>query len=134
MKASVTLSVSIAVPPAVVTAFAADARKLPQWASGLCRSVRPSGDHWLVDTGEVEASLAFIGPTQHGILDHVVTPAGGVPVLVPMRVVPNDEGSEVLFTAFRPAVMNEPEWQRDLALVQADLQRLKQCLEQHPQA
>lgn len=130
MKTSATLSVSIAVPPAAVTAFAADVRNLPQWASGLCRSVRPDGDHWIVDTGEVEAGFAFIGPTEHGILDHVVTPEGGAPVLVPMRVVPNDEGSEVLFTAFRPVVMNEPEWQRDLALVKADLQRLKQCLEQ----
>ncbi len=130
MKASVTLSVSIAVPPTAVTAFAADARNLPQWAAGICRSVRPAGDHWIVDTGEVEASLAFIGPTEHGILDHVVTPEGGASVLVPMRVVPNEEGSEVLFTAFRPALMNEPEWQKDLSLVQADLQRLKQCLEQ----
>ncbi len=86
-----------------------------------------------MDTGEVEASLMFIGPAGHGILDHVVTPEGGAPVLVPMRVVPNEEGSEVLFTAFRPAVMNEPEWQKDLSLVQADLQRLKQCLEQSPQ-
>ena len=83
-----------------------------------------------MDTGEIEARLAFVGPTEHGILDHVVTPQGGAPVLVPMRVVPNDDGSEVLFTAFRPAVMNESEWQQDLSLVQADLQRLKQCLEQ----
>lgn len=129
MKPSATLSVSIACTPATVTAFVADPRNLPQWASGLCRSVRQAGDEWIVDTGEGEVGFAFVGPTEYGILDHRITPASGWPALMPMRVVPNDAGSEVLFTAFRPSSMTDAEWSKDLALVQADLQKLKQILE-----
>ncbi len=129
MKPSATLSVSIACTPAAVTAFVADPRNLPQWASGLCRSVRQEGEQWIVDTGEGEVGFAFVGPTEHGILDHRVMPASGWPALMPMRVVPNDGGSEVLFTAFRPSSMTDAQWAQDLALVQADLQQLKQVLE-----
>jgi len=46
-----------------------------------------------------------------------------------MRVVPNEGGSEVLFTLFRPPAMTEVRLQQDMALVTADLQRLKQILE-----
>ena len=129
MNPSVTLSVSIDTSPAAVAAFVADPRNLPLWAGGLCKSVRQDGDDWLVDTGEGEVGLAFTGPAEHGILDHRVTLAPDMQVFVPMRVVPNEEGSEVLFTLFRPPAMTEVRLQQDMALVAADLQRLKQILE-----
>jgi hypothetical protein len=50
-------------------------------------------------------------------------------VFVPMRVVANEAGSEVLFTLFRPPVMTEFRLQQDIALVTSDLQRLKQLME-----
>lgn len=129
MNPSVTLSVSIDCAPAAVAAFVADPRNLPLWAGGLCKSVRQDGDHWRVDTGEGEVGLEFTGPAEHGILDHRVTLAPDLQVFVPMRVVPNEEGSEVLFTLFRPPAMTEFRLQQDVALVNADLQRLKALLE-----
>ncbi len=125
MKPSVTLSVSIACAPAAVAAFVADPRNLPQWAGGLCRSVRQEGDSWRIDTGEGEVGLAFTGPVEYGILDHVVTLAPDLKVFVPMRVVPNDEGSEVLFTLFRQPGITDARLNQDLGLVTADLQTLK---------
>ncbi len=129
MNPSVTLSVSIGCAPAAVAAFVADPRNLPRWAGGLCKSVRQDGENWRVDTGEGEVGLAFTGPAEHGILDHRVTLAPDLQVFVPMRVVPNEEGSEVLFTLFRPPAMTEFRLQQDIALVNADLQRLKALLE-----
>ncbi len=129
MNPSVTLSVSIACSPQVVAAYVADPRNLPQWAGGFCKSVRQVGGRWRVDTGEGEVVLAFSGPTDLGILDHTVTIDSELQVFVPMRVVPNEVGSEVLFTLFRPAAMTEFRLQQDIALVSADLQALKCVLE-----
>jgi hypothetical protein len=129
MNPSVTLSVSIACAPDVVAAYVADPRNLPQWASGLCRSVRQEGNAWRVDTGEGEVGLEFTGPAEHGILDHVVTLSPDVQVYVPMRVVPNGEGCEVLFTLFRPPAMTDARLSQDIALVTADLQALKALME-----
>ncbi len=129
MNPTITLSVSIASPPMAVAAFVADPRNLPHWAGGLCRSVRQVGDDWRIDTGEGEVGLHFSGPVEHGILDHVITLSPDLQVQVPMRVVPNEEGSEVLFTLFRPPAMTEHRLQQDMALVQADLERLRQVME-----
>ncbi len=129
MNPSVTLSVSIACPPAAVAAFVADPRNLPQWAGGFCKSVRQDGDRWLLETGEGEVGLKFTGPTGHGILDHLITLGPDLQVFVPMRVVPNEQGSEVLFTLFRGPAMTEERLSRDMALVSADLQMLKGVME-----
>ena len=129
MNPSITLSISIDRPPADIAAFVADPRNLPQWAGGLCRSARQEGDDWVIDTGEGEVGLRFCGPTGHGVLDHVITISPEVRVYVPMRVVPNEEGSEVLFTIFRPPAMTEFRLQQDIALVQADLEQLKRVIE-----
>lgn len=129
MNPSVTLSISIDRPPADVAAFVADPRNLPQWAGGLCKSARQVGDEWRVDTGEGEVGLRFCGPAEHGVLDHVITISPDLQIFVPMRVVPNEKGSEVLFTIFRPPAMTEFRLQQDMALVQADLQQLKRVME-----
>ncbi len=129
MNPSVTLAVSIACAPQALAAFVADPRNLPKWAGGFCKSVRQAGDGWLVDTGEGEVGLKFSGPTEHGILDHIVTLGPELQVFVPMRVVPNDEGSEVLFTLFRLPAMTEQRLSQDIQLVESDLQRLKQVME-----
>ena len=129
MNPSVTLSISIASPPSAIAAFVADPRNLPQWAGGFAHAVRQVGDEWRVETAEGEVGLRFSGPVEHGILDHVVTLAPDLQVYVPMRVVPNEQGSEVMFTLFQPPAMTEHRLQQDIALVQADLQRLKQVME-----
>lgn len=129
MNPSVTLSISIASPPSAVAAFVADPRNLPQWAGGFAHAVRQVGDEWRVETGEGEVGLRFSGPVAHGILDHVVTLAPDLQVYVPMRVVPNEQGSEVMFTLFQLPAMTEHRLQQDIALVQADLQRLKRVME-----
>ena len=129
MNPSVTLSISIAGKPADIAAYVADARNMPQWAGGFCQSVRKTGEDWVVETGEGEVGLKFLGPVSAGVLDHLVTLSADLQVYVPMRVVPNEEGSEVLFTLFQPPAMTEYRLQQDIALVKGDLQRLKQVME-----
>ncbi len=47
---SCTISVCIDRPAEVVYNFAAAPENLPQWASGLGKSIKKLNDHWLVET------------------------------------------------------------------------------------
>jgi hypothetical protein len=126
---SKTVGISIACPPNQVSAFVSNPENLPQWAQGLCRSVRKSGDDWIVETPDGPMRIQFVAPNEFGVLDHRVTTSEGVEVLNPMRVVPNGSGSELLFTLFQLPAMSEEEFAADAAMVERDLRCLKALLE-----
>lgn len=124
-----TLSVRIERPAAEVYAFASVPRNLPRWAAGLGGAVTPDGADWRIETPQGALRLRFAAPNAHGVLDHAVTLPDGSVVEVPMRVVPNGDGAEVLFTLFRQPGMSEADFARDAGLVTADLATLKRLLE-----
>jgi hypothetical protein len=101
-------------PAGAVYAFASDLANLSRWAAGLGQ-----GD-----------SVTFAPRNEFGVLDHVVTTASGETVAVPMRVVPDGDGAEVVFTVRRLPGMSDAELDRDAALVAADLATLKRLVEE----
>ena len=125
------VSVSIARPPAEVLAYAGDPRNLPVWAAGLARGVRPAGDgaSWITDSPMGEVAVRFAPPNDLGVLDHDVTLPDGVVVRNPLRVLPNDAGSEVVFTLFRRDGMDDAAFDADAVAVLEDLRRLREVLE-----
>ena len=124
------ISVYIARRPAEVYEFASDPRNLPPWAAGLARSeVRRDGDAWVVDAAFGRARVRFVERNSFGVMDHDVTLESGVTVHNPMRVVPNGEGSEFVFTLIRQAGMSDTQFAEDKAAVQNDLKTLKALLE-----
>lgn len=125
-----TISVAIERTPRDVYAFVCVAENLPLWAPGLCSGVRRDAEGILVDTPAGSLRFAFALPNDLGVLDHTVTLPSGESVHVPMRVVPNGGGSEVLFTLLRPAGASDEAFEADVALVRADLERLRVRLEQ----
>lgn len=124
-----TVSVSIECPPDRVYAFASDPENLPQWAPGLCRSVSRSDGQWIVQTPDGPMTIRFAPRNELGVLDHYVSPAPGVEMLNPMRVVPNGSGSELLFTVFQRPGMSDDAHAADVRLVERDLALLKRVLE-----
>ena len=124
-----TLSVSIERPPREISDVVSQPRNLPRWAVGLARSVRPDGESWIADTAQGPVRLRFAPSNAFGVLDHYVRPVAGREIAVPMRVVPNGAGSEVLITVFQQPEMTEAQYQEDLGLVRRDLERLKRVLE-----
>ncbi len=123
-----TLSISIGCSPAKVYAFASNPENLPQWAAGLCKSVKKSGADWVVETPAGAMTLRFAEKNAFGILDHRVL-ARGREVYVPMRVFANGSGSEVIFTLFRLAGMSDAQYAKDAEMVKRDLTTLKSVLE-----
>jgi hypothetical protein len=124
-----TLSVSINCPADKVYAFVSNPENLPGWAAGLCKSVRKSDAGWIVETTQGPMNLRFAKDNDLGVLDHYVSPAPGVEVYVPMRVLPNGPGSELLFTLFQLPGMSDGKFAEDAGLVTRDLETLKAMLE-----
>jgi len=82
-----------------------------------------------VETPAGRAGFAFVERDEFGVLDHEVTLPSGDVIYNPMRVVPDSDGCEVVFTLRRLPDMNDADFERDEGLVQADLNRLKRVME-----
>jgi uncharacterized protein YndB with AHSA1/START domain len=128
MKAQ-TVSIYIAVPAPRVYAFAANPAHLPLWVPSFCKSVELVDGEWVVQSPAGRVVFAFVPPNEYGVLDHVVTLPSGQKLTNYMRVIPNGEGSEVLFTLFQQEGMTEQQFEEDAALVLSDLQTLRRILE-----
>ena len=112
-----------------VYAYASDPANLPHWAHGLGSAVENVDGQWFVETAGMRVSVAFAPPNDFGVLDHHVTLPTGETVYVPMRVIPDGDGCEVVFTLRRRPGMTDEEFDRDAALVATDLTRLRQAVE-----
>ncbi len=124
------LSIGIAKPFAVVAGFLAEPMNFTRWAAGLAESLHRDADGvWRAKGPAGEVTLRFSPPNDFGIADHSVFLPDGAEVHVPLRVVPNGEGSEVLFTLFRQPGMSDAEFARDIGWVKGDLATLKAVLE-----
>jgi uncharacterized protein YndB with AHSA1/START domain len=124
------ISVSIDRPPAEVYAFASNPENLPQWAAGLSGgSIEQVDGEWISESPMGRVRIAFAKQNEYGVLDHDVTLPSGETFHNPMRVVPNDNGSELSFTLFHRASMSDEDFERDAATVHDDLLRLKGILE-----
>ena len=129
MRPSKTVSVSIGRAPRDVYEFVSNPENLPRWAAGLGRSVSQVKGRWIVQTSSGPMGIRFVDRNDVGVLDHVVTLASGEEILVPMRVVRNETGSEVMVTVFRLPGMSAEKFAEDVTLVQRDLDTLKSTLE-----
>jgi hypothetical protein len=116
-------------PAGEVYAFASDPTNLPIWAPGLGHSVEQADGQWFVETPEGRARLAFAPPNDLGVLDHYVTLSSGEVVYVPMRVLADETGSEIVLTVRRRPGMTDDAFRADGDAVAADLARLKRVLE-----
>jgi hypothetical protein len=126
-----TLSISIDRPPSEVYDFISNPENLPKWAAGLCKSVRKTNAGWIVETPQGPMKISFAEKNDFGILDHYVDPAPGVEVYMPIRVLPNGSGSEVIFTIVRSPDMSDEKFAEDVGLVERDLMALKNALERN---
>jgi catechol 2,3-dioxygenase-like lactoylglutathione lyase family enzyme len=124
------VTVYIARRPAEVYEFASDPRNLPRWAAGLARSeVRKDGDEWVAEAPFGKIRVRFAPKNSLGVMDHDVRLESGATIHNPMRVVPNGEGSELVFTLIRRPGMSDAELAKDETAVESDLKTLKGLLE-----
>jgi hypothetical protein len=77
--------------------------------------------------GRVE--VVFAPENEFGVLDHVVRLPDGREVPNPLRVVPIDDGAEVVFHVRRREGMSDDDFAADAAAVTRDLETLRRILE-----
>jgi hypothetical protein len=112
-----------------VYAFASRPENMAVWASGLGHSLQQSDDKWTAEGPEGLVEVAFTPTNGFGVLDHTVITASGAEIYVPMRVIANGQGSEILLTLFQLGDMTEDQFERDVEWVNRDLRTLKALME-----
>lgn len=124
------LSIYIACAPSQVYEFASNPENLPRWAAGLATAeLTREGQAWIAEAPFGRAKIQFAERNSFGVMDHDVELDSGLVVHNPMRVVPNGEGSEFIFTLLRQAGMSSAVFAEDKRAVERDLAMLKQLLE-----
>lgn len=102
----------------------------PKWASGLAESaLKMDGDRWIAKGPEGTVKIRFTARNEFGIMDHYVDIGTDQEIYVPLRVIPNMGGAEVLLTLFRQPGMTDEKFEADAAWVEKDLKTLKSLFE-----
>jgi hypothetical protein len=123
------ISVSINRSTAQVYEFASNPENLPKWAAGLSGSIKKIDEDWIAESLMGRVKVKFAEKNKFGVLDHDVTLPSGVRVYNPMRVFPNNDGSELVFTLYRRPDVSDQEFAEDAKAVEKDLAKLKTLLE-----
>jgi Polyketide cyclase / dehydrase and lipid transport len=127
---SVHVSATIDCPADVVYGYASNPLNLSSWAAGLAQQdVQLVDGQWVVDSPMGRVVVAFAPSNDFGILDHDVTLPIGETVRNPMRVIPNGDGCDVIFTVRRRPGMSESDLAADVDAVTADLAALRTLME-----
>lgn len=125
-----TISVAIARAWHETYAFMEHPLSFAQWASGLGKPLRGEGLQWTFESADGRpVSVRFTPRNPYGVLDHYVSTGQGDEIYVPMRVVANRDGCEVLLTLLRTAGMSDAQFAADAQWVERDLAELKRFLE-----
>ena len=123
------ISVSINCPTDQVYEFASNPENLPGWAEGLSGSIKNVNGDWVAESPMGRIKIKFADKNKFGVLDHEVTLPSGAKVYNPMRVFPNNDGSELIFTLYRRPEMSDLMFDEDAKAVKSDLEKLKALLE-----
>jgi hypothetical protein len=131
MMKSKTMSTAIKSDPKTVYDFVSNLENLPRWASSTFPTINEVNGEWVVDTQNGRNKVMITEKNNFGILDHHVKLTSGVEVYVPMRVVKNGDGSEVMLTVFQAPEMTEEGYTKDMQTVEKDLDHLKTLIEKN---
>jgi hypothetical protein len=109
-------------------AFLCKPGSLSKWASGL-GELTQTADGWVAQTPDGPISVEFCEPNEFGVLDHWVCPTPDVNIYIPLRVIRNGEGCELVFTLFRLPDMSDEKFASDAEWVMRDLEMARRVLE-----
>lgn len=102
----------------------------PQWAAGLSESdLHQEGERWIATGAEGQISILFTPHNSLGVMDHIVRMDDMPDIQVPLRIVENEEGAEIMLTLFRQPDMTDERFSSDAKLIMRDLRALKTMAE-----
>jgi hypothetical protein len=128
-QAAVTLSVSVSHWLEQAYLFLKEPENFPKWATGLASGVTREDGKWFGASPEGKVEVTFSEANPYGVLDHWVKLPSGQELYIPLRVIANGSGCEVMLTVFRRDGSSDEEFARDQDWVRRDLLALKDLLE-----
>jgi len=131
MRRSRAVSVQIARPFHEVYAFLAEPSNFPKWGPlHDARMTHRGNRDYLVQLPRGEVVLRFIAPNPFGVLDYWVFAPGTDPgAATSVRLVPNDEGSELTLLWLQREGDDDVGFNSEIDWLTADLGVLKSLLE-----
>jgi hypothetical protein len=97
-----------------------------KWASGLTESdLRRDGDAWIADGPDGPVNVRFTPRDSYGVMDHFIETSEGQEVHIPLRVIQNGDGAEIMLTLFRQPEMTDETFARDAKWIARDLRALR---------
>ena len=129
MSPTKNLSVSIGLDAQRAYGFLSLPENFPKWASGLAGSLKKAGGEWQAQTPEGPMKVRFSERNAFGVLDHWVYPKPSVEIHIPLRIIRNGEGCELVLTLFRQPGMSDEKFAADADWVTRDLRAAKKLLE-----
>ena len=124
-----TQTVTIQAAPTEVLNFVADGANLPRWAIGFAKSVARRGQVWVVTTGSGEVPTTITIDEPVGTVDFHMDMGAAGEARAYARVLPNEAGSEFLFTQFQGPGVPDDVFEQLVAAVGHELAALKALLE-----
>jgi hypothetical protein len=102
----------------------------PTWASGLAQAqLCQEGERWIAQGPEGPIRIRFSAHNAYGVMDHWVETESGESVHIPLRIIENGNGAEVLLSLFRQPNMDDERFENDAEWVRRDLEKLKHLAE-----
>ena len=126
-----TITINVNRPYQAVYNFLAEPENFPSWAKGMGDLNFVYGD-WMLQTPQGAATVRFSIRNSFGIVDHFITIAGVGEIYIPMRVIENGDGAQIIFTLFHQPEMTFEQFENDITAVEKDLLTLKTLLEESP--
>ncbi|NIF24081.1 MULTISPECIES: hypothetical protein [Pantoea] len=100
-----------------------------KWASGISNgTLEPEGNAWRATGPEGSVKIRFTPHNTLGVMDHWVDTGFGKEIYMPMRVIANEAGAQILITVYRQPLMSDEKYAEDIAWVKKDLARLDAIL------
>lgn len=109
--------------------FASNPANLSRWMEGLSGTIKEVDGEWVGDSVNGKVTVRFAEANPFGVLDHEVELENGYTFFNILRVVPNGQKSEIIFTLFRQPDMNQAKLDEDAQMIENDLMKVKELLE-----
>lgn len=125
-----TVTISIDCPVQTVYEFLADPRNLPTWLADIGDTILQVRDQeWAVESLAGPYTFRFCPRNRFGVLDFAVIRADRLVLEMPVRVVANEGGTELMLTIHRMPEKAEVVHASEVEWIRVDLATLKTLLE-----
>lgn len=101
----------------------------PKWVSALGQGpLEQDGNSWKSQGPHGPVKARFTDHNAFCIMDHYIDSGYSKEIFIPMRIVANEEGAQVLVTVFRQPLLSDEKFAQRLESAQHDLQTLHNLL------